>query len=201
MDRVVGVTRNGVLIFSAISEEFGVDPINPPETGIPPEFVFDECLGTVDETGIYHYHMLSPCILDNTLSQDNYLTLCDSNVDCADDKFEYALQYYSGQNQKVIGVAKDGRLIYGPYNAQGQLWQPCDVDACNGRYIDGSYAYVATAFFPYFAGCWGPAVQTTLFPSCTSTPRRCSQTIASSAKSVAFGFISLVLAGVYVFLF
>lgn len=92
MDRIIGVTRNGVFIFSAVSEAYGVDPVNPPENGLTnPEFIFDECLGTVDETGIYHYHILSPCILDNSLSQNKDLTFCQSSDDCEANKFTYAL--------------------------------------------------------------------------------------------------------------
>ncbi len=55
-----------------------------------------------------------------------------------------------------IGLARDGRVIYGPYNSKGQLWQPCDVDICNGRKEGNTYYYVSTMFYPYFVGCWGP---------------------------------------------
>jgi hypothetical protein len=56
-----------------------------------------------------------------------------------------------------IGLAKDGRVIYGPYKTNGNLWQPCDVDVCNGRiFAQDYYGYVATMFFPYMVGCWGP---------------------------------------------
>ena len=58
---------------------------------------------------------------------------------------------------RPIGIAKDGHKIYGPYNENGQLWEPCDVDYCNGRYINGEYVYVVTMFYPYIVGCWGPA--------------------------------------------
>lgn len=54
-------------------------------------------------------------------------------------------------------MAKDGRLIYGPYNEDGNLFQPCDLDLCNGCLINGFYSYVATAFYPYIVGCWGPS--------------------------------------------
>lgn len=59
-----------------------------------------------------------------------------------------------------IGIARDGHLIYGPYNSNGLLWKPCDVDLCNGRIINGQYAYVMTTFFPYTIGCWGPSEMT-----------------------------------------
>ena len=46
---------------------------------------------------------------------------------------------------KMIGLAKDGRVIYGPYNTNHDLWGCNDVDMCNGRIMDdGSYAYLAS---------------------------------------------------------
>ena len=59
-----------------------------------------------------------------------------------------------------MGLAKDGHAIYGPYNADNELWDCDDHDICNGRYfseMDGSYAYVMTQQHPYIIGCWGPA--------------------------------------------
>jgi hypothetical protein len=56
-----------------------------------------------------------------------------------------------------IGLAKDGRKIWGPYSFDGTPWQPCEVDLCNGRVIQGQYGYVATLFHPYIAGCSGPS--------------------------------------------
>lgn len=62
----------------------------------------------------------------------------------------------SQKKKFVIGIAKDGHLIYGPFKSDGSLWQPCDVDICNGVIEGTSYNYVATLFFPYTVGCWGP---------------------------------------------
>lgn len=68
----------------------------------------------------------------------------------------------------MIGLAKDGRLIYGPFDENGKLWRACDLDLCNGRIINGHYAYVATPYYPYLIGCWGPSNNITFQPSCTS---------------------------------
>jgi len=60
--------------------------------------------------------------------------------------------------EKAIGLAKDGHIIVGPYNSDGELFECDDHDVCNGVFLsDNSYAYVATQRFPYVIGCWGPA--------------------------------------------
>lgn len=58
----------------------------------------------------------------------------------------------------VYGIAKDGHVIYGPYNRWGEIWECEDLDYCNGFFLpDTSYGYASTTFFPYTVGCWGPA--------------------------------------------
>ena len=110
---------------------------------------------------------------------------------------KYALSFWNKnpQYQKlmVIGLAKDGRLIYGPYKNDGTLWQPCDLDMCNGRVINGRYGYAATVFYPYFVGCWGPSNPSTLYPSCTSNPRRCLESSASYLGSLMMSMTVLML--------
>lgn len=57
----------------------------------------------------------------------------------------------------VLGLARDGHMIVGPYNANGELWACDEHDFCNGTFLaDGSYVYVMTTTFPYVVGCWGP---------------------------------------------
>lgn len=71
----------------------------------------------------------------------------------------------------IFGIAKDGHLIFGPYNANGELWSCDDVDFCNGFFLtDTSYGYASTSFFPYTVGCWGPANGQlgTYIPSCST---------------------------------
>lgn len=66
---------------------------------------------------------------------------------------------YSYLALQIIGIALDGHAIYGPYNADHELWTCEDHDVCNGRFfpeMDNSYAYVATTTHPYLVGCWGP---------------------------------------------
>jgi hypothetical protein len=78
--------------------------------------------------------MYSPCIYNIALQ--NVASICGS-VDyptCIDDYAAHAKKY-TPTNIKTftpIGIAKVGRIIYGPYKADGTVWQPCDVDVCNG---------------------------------------------------------------------
>jgi len=85
-----------------------------------------------------------------------------------------AFQYYIDDNDLFpIGIAKDGHLIWGPYDSSSNQWLGCDVDVCNGRTVGGHYGYVATEFFPYIIGCYGPGSYTEDEPQCTENPRVC----------------------------
>ena len=45
----------------------------------------------------------------------------------------------------IIGLARDGHLVYGPYNSEGKFWNCHDHDVCNGFFTDdGQYAYATT---------------------------------------------------------
>lgn len=90
-------------------------------------------------------------------------------------------------------MAKDGRVIYGPYKIDGTLWQPCEVDVCNGVLEGSNYFYVATMFFPYFVGCWGPGnAAMNLAPSCSANPRICGSFGSSLYTSVMLVLSALV---------
>ncbi len=100
--------------------------------------------------------------------------------------------------QTPIGIAKDGRIIYGPYKSDGTTWQPCDVDVCNGRRSNANYFYVSSMFYPYFVGCWGPGNMATVAPRCTSNPRICG----SGAPSLINGlFIAVASIAAVLFAF
>ena len=59
-----------------------------------------------------------------------------------------------GPGAAIVGIAKDGHVIVGPYKSAGKLWQPCDVDDWNGVYVEWSnglgatYMYAMTMFHP-----------------------------------------------------
>ena len=93
-----------------------------------------------------------------------------------------------------IGLAKDGHIIIGPYNKDGELFECDDHDVCNGVFLsDNSYAYVTTQRFPYVVGCWGPGPQQTYAVSSTCSSQGCS------AGAITFGVgISAMLSALIV---
>jgi len=121
-----------------------------------------------------HAHSISPCVNGDTLtgSTTQKPHACNTPaVDCdADGFFTTGWSTSHGTYGGVYGLAKDGHVIYGPYNADGEAWECEDVDLCNGFVLaDGSYGYASTTFFPYMVGCWGPAYAThEWMPSCTT---------------------------------
>src|SRR6202020_871258 len=69
----------------------------------------------------------------------------------------------------VIGVAKDGHVIYGPYLSSNTR-VTSGFDICNGMFYDsiGNYAYFATSTYPYLVGCFGPGNYPSFSPNCTT---------------------------------
>ena len=125
----------------------------------------DTCLTHSSLDKELHYHSLGRCMKDfNTLlSGTGSPTLCKDEPACLQDPFTYAKMapaYQVNRGLTDIGLARDGHVIKGPYNADGELWSCAEHDICNGVFLeDGSYAYVATSTFPYIVGCWGPGTQ------------------------------------------
>lgn len=96
----------------------------------------------------------------------------ESNTICWEYDTSFAYQGWTtddGTYGGIYGIARDGHVIYGPYNADGEIWGCEDVDRCNGFFLaDGSYGYASTTFFPYLVGCWGPGATHNEFePDCT----------------------------------
>ena len=79
--------------------------------------------------------------------------------------------------RSAIGIAKDGRPIYSPLHDNGKETDDCEVDICNGREINGHYAYVSSFFHPYFIGCYGPGNAPELAQSCSANPRACGNVV------------------------
>ena len=80
--------------------------------------------------------------------------------------------FSNGSSDIPIGIALDGNVVYGPYNKSGE--PIAGLDSCNGKYVDGNYAYFSTATFPCtFAQAPSPSfrvslssvVKSTLLPS------------------------------------
>ena len=95
----------------------------------------------------------------------------DDHEDCYDKPFDWALNSWSTKTNfgGDVGLARDGHVIVGPYNEDGELWSCDDHDICNGAFLstDSAYVYVSTSTFPYFVGCWGPAHPQTMYASCS----------------------------------
>jgi len=127
----VGIMLSGVVIFSAFDAE-GRDA--------PAHEVQDNCDGHPQNTGFYHYHSLSDCIVDNATG-----------------------------HSALMGYAFDGYGIYGYYGENGEELTNADLDTChghthmiewNGKMVE-MYHYHATHEFPYVVGCFhgNPAVR------------------------------------------
>merc|ERR1719330_1854045 len=96
---------------------------------------------------------------------------CSASVDCDIDKSAWSRSGYEGMKfKKVIGIAKFGHVMYGPYKDSEHLWEIDDVDACNGAWgADDDYFYVGTAWHPFLVGCQGPANKPEgTFPKCST---------------------------------
>jgi hypothetical protein len=163
IDTATGVSVDGVMIFSPDSAN-NVDPFYPPP-GSPAESV-DSCLAHCQMTGIYHYHIGSGCMVN---PPNGSITAC-AGTTCITNIANYSISlFYNYQKMTVIGVAKDGHVIYGPYlSANTRVTSGFDV--CNGMFYDsiGNYAYFATSTYPYLVGCFGPGNYPSFGPTCTT---------------------------------
>jgi len=129
----------------------------------------DTCLGSTENAGEpLHYHAASPCLIDTSLGN----TDCANDGTCSTDISTYISDAWAGNEAlTVVGVAKDGHLIYGPYKDNGNAYG-CVLDICNGVYLaDGDYGYISSLTFPYTVGCFGPGGYEYHSPSCTLNPK------------------------------
>ena len=150
----------------------------------------DTCLTYSSLDNVLHYHALGRCMksFNTLLTGTDSPTLCKeesederTNKKCTQDPFSWARltppspytdNPFTDKTLTDIGLARDGHVIKGPYNENGELWTCEDVDICNGTFLeDGSYVYVATSTFPYTVGCWGPGTQQ-LMPVSNECSRR-----------------------------
>jgi hypothetical protein len=162
---LAGVSIDNVAIMNPNSLN-NVDPFFPPNVTYK-EHV-DTCLAHPQAAGIYHYHMASGCAVSPPTGN---ISSCDATTACSTDIISYALSLFpsSADTLTVIGIAKDGHVIYGPYLSNGKLITS-GIDICNGMFYDtiGNYAYFATTKFPYITGCFGPGNYPSFGPSCTT---------------------------------
>lgn len=92
----------------------------------------DACIGHPGGNGIYHYHLMSPCLPDP--DDTTYAgEMCTPMNGCTDDIFGWALGGYSNsKSQLLYGISVDGHPLFGPYDDSGELRSCGNLDACNG---------------------------------------------------------------------
>ncbi|CAF1012745.1 unnamed protein product [Adineta ricciae] len=159
-----GVSVDGVMIFSPDSAN-NIDPFYPPAGGTAESV--DACLAHCQVSGVYHYHIATGCQVNPPTGN---VSSCASTSACSSSVSSYSISSFSSyQTKTVIGLAKDGHVIYGPYLSAGTR-VTSGFDACNGMFYDsnGNYAYFATSTYPYLAGCFGPANYPSFGPNCTT---------------------------------
>ncbi|CDW91426.1 UNKNOWN [Stylonychia lemnae] len=201
-NRIVGIALNGVFFFTGTSEQ-GYDAFFPKNYnlgGKVDKVAVDQCLGSAQSHNTYRYHMYSPCIYTG-ISLRDFPASCSLIASCDEDVTVYATKNTPVERRTItpIGLAKDGRVIYGPFKMNGDLWQPCDVDVCNGRLFGTSYGYVTTMFHPYTISCFGPGNK--LYHAkvgCSQRPRECTNAVSLfSSFVISFGFIMGALALIF----
>jgi len=156
VDLIVGISLNGVPFFTGLYE-YGLDAFYPKAyNGVSVKTMsYDFCLGDSSETTFYHYYSMSPCLVLSNARGYTFGATCKSNSVCYKDKKTYMGTVKTSVKKVLpVGIARDGHKIYGPFDASGSYYDPCDVDMCNGMTIDGDYVYVTTYFFPYTVGCF-----------------------------------------------
>ncbi len=133
----IGIFLSGAAIFNALDADLRDAVSNE---------LFDRCQGHPQKNGQYHYHHLSPCILNNQNSIDDY------------------------GHSTLIGIALDGFGIYGPYDANQTYISNNELDECHGHFgnatlpiisdggivkeVKETYHYHANNEFPYTLGCF-----------------------------------------------
>jgi hypothetical protein len=131
----IGVLDDGVVLLNALDAE-GRDAAA--------HELLDSCDGHPMMAGMYHYHLISPCIMPT-----------------------------AANSATLVGYALDGYGIYVERNTEGNLPTDNDLDACHGRTSDvlfngqvvDMYHYDATLEYPYTVGCYhGTPANTTLMP-------------------------------------
>jgi hypothetical protein len=122
----IGIAVNGVPIFDGLDGE---------DRDAVAHEVLDSCQGHPQQTGEYHYHTVSSCLLKGASTH---------------------------AASPLVGYAIDGYPIFGPRGPGGKLYTNADLDACHGHTspvtVNGKqvtiYHYQATLEYPYTLGCF-----------------------------------------------
>ena len=176
---LAGITINGVVILSSASADY-VDPFYPQTwsgaTSVTAESV-DTCIAHPQGSGVYHYHFLPSCLYGTPTTGS-----CASNTACTSNLKTFALDTFSSKKtQTVVGIARDGHLIMGPYDSTGSVFDCASLDQCGGKYLTDtakSYVYVFSNTFPYTMNCFGPSSTLKYKASCSTNT--CTSTSSTS---------------------
>jgi hypothetical protein len=145
-DDIVGIMSNGVLLDSHRQT-----------------WAYDVCNGHSDRKHQYHYHIPPICFMESMGVDfaDTAGWWINDEGNATRDYDELAAQFpASGPPSPVIGFARDGFPIFGPYDDQGLLMRGAlfsndtGLDMCNGK-IDsaGMYGYYMTVDPPFAPPC------------------------------------------------
>ena len=165
---LAGVAVDGVSILNVNSLN-QVDPFYPP-VGFSPEGA-DQCLSHPTGHGEFHYHIASGCMIN---PPPGNVSNCGPNIGCLNNVSSYSIgSFPSNRTLTIIGIAKDGHVIFGPYLSPG-VEASSGLDICNGMFYDSieNYAYFATRTYPYITGCFGPGNYPSFTPNCTTNSPR-----------------------------
>jgi len=139
---VVGIMLNGVIL--DVHEE---------------TWAYDLCNGHSDTKHQYHYHIPPICYLKTMGvpvpdSDSWWMNDAGDAVRSYDTMHE---QFPATGSSPVVGWARDGFPIYAVYGPDGNLQRSQvyggDLDECNGKSTNGSYAYYLTAEPPFVPTC------------------------------------------------
>ena len=194
----VGIALSGGYIYNALAGGNTDASDNEIKT-------MDVCLSHPTPFSEYHYHFWGPCLKKGFGYWDDKAAppLCAETPGCTAAPGTFTLTaanagqtpaYTKANWDEVIGIARDGHMIIGPYKSDGSTWG-CDRDVCNGKFIDGSYVYVGSDRFPYVAGCWGPGPAIGYAPTC-STNGCGKNVILTGAFKIYEASASVILAGI-----
>jgi len=139
-DDVIGLMSNGVVLDSHTQT-----------------WAYDSCVGHSDGKHQYHYHLPPFCMLKAMglpVPSSPHWWINDAGTEVRTYS-EMAAQFPStSSTSQVVGFARDGFPIFGPYDDQGTLMTSAALDECNGK-VDsaGNYGYYFSVDPPFAPPC------------------------------------------------
>jgi hypothetical protein len=143
---LIGVALDGYPIYSALDED-GSDIVS---IGLASGSIqIDQCGGMIGPTtGIngdrYHYRVMPSCILEKNKIQEELRTYISS-------VYELLEAYSKLDSPIILGYTLSGNAIFSPLT-QSMTSKP-DIDLCNGKWVNDTFSYYTTPYFPYIQGC------------------------------------------------